>query len=179
MRCAAGERGRERHRCRWDGIAAGRWQHYCRGRRHCCLAASLPGEVCVLLTECACVLAGSACLPGSRWQVGWGVNGVGMGQGWDGDRDGDRDRERERESPHAACVRAGAATGSASCKPRAASLTVVSTSAGIFVRRGARVRTGKHSTGYLPANGARRLRPPTQESQMRRCDAQSRPHTRA
>ena len=67
---------------------------------------------------------------------------MGMGQGWDGDRDGDRDRERERESPHAACVRAGAATGSASCKPRAASLTVVSTSAGTFVRRGARVRTG-------------------------------------
>ena len=97
VRCAAGERGRERHRCRWDGIAAGRWRHYCRGRRHCCLAASLPGEVCVLLTECACVLAGSVCLPGSRWRVGWGVNGVGMGQGWDGDRDGDRDRERERE----------------------------------------------------------------------------------
>ena len=64
----------------------------------------------------------------------------------DGDGDRDRGRERERESPRAACVRAGAATGSASCKLRVASLTILSTSAGNSVRRGARVRTGKHST---------------------------------
>eukprot|EP00966_Prymnesium_polylepis_P247161 5715637-Prymnesium_polylepis.5 len=55
---------RERHRCRWDGIAAGRWRHRCRDRRHHGLVASLPGEVCVLLTERACLLAGSACLLG-------------------------------------------------------------------------------------------------------------------
>ena len=98
------------------------------GRRHHCLAALLPGRVCVLLTECACVLAGSACLPGSRWQVGWGVNGVGMGQGWDGDRDGDRDREREREriTARRACACWCCYWQCVKCKPRAASLTVVS-----------------------------------------------------
>ena len=56
VRCAAGERReRDRHRCRWVGIAAGRWRHCCRDGRHLCLAALLPGRVCVLLTGCACM----------------------------------------------------------------------------------------------------------------------------
>ena len=102
VRCAAGERGRERHRCRWDGIAAGRWRHRCRDGRHHCLAASLPGEVCVLLSGCACELAGSAGRPGSRWGVGWGGDGVwigmemGIGTG--------AEKERENHRAPRACV---------------------------------------------------------------------------
>ena len=67
----------------------------------------------MLLTECACVLAGSACLPGSRWRVrwrvGWGVNGVGMGQGWDRDGMGigmgiGTEKERENHRTPRVCV---------------------------------------------------------------------------
>ena len=55
------------------------------------------------------------------------------------------ERER-RETLRAAHVRAGAATGSTSCKPQVAPLTVVSASAGIFRAARRACAHGKHST---------------------------------
>ena len=57
------------------------------------------------------------------------------------------EKERENHRAPRVCVLVLLpAVASASCKLRVASLTILSTSAGNSVRRGARVRTGKHST---------------------------------